>query len=121
MLAKVKLRIIPKDLFSARLSALKNHKDVCTEVLCNICQFFNKVAAYKFNPGDYSRYVEKQEIQHPLKPMKTEKSMPKVRFDIQSIRCSDNPFVGITINFATIEKSCCFNVSFREAGLIKTE
>ena len=116
-----KLRTIPQDLFSARLAALNIHKEVCTEYLCDICRFFGMVSKFKFNPGDYSRYVEKQDLLHPLKTMKKEKSEPKVYFDVKTVRCKQKPYVGVAINLTTIEQACRNNVSFMETNLIKTD
>ena len=116
-----KLRTIPQDQFSARLAALNIHKEVCEDYLCNICRFFGLVSKFKFNPGDYSRYVEKQALLHPLNTLKKVRSVPQVCFDVKTVSCKQKPYVGVAINLATIEQACRNNVSLIETTLIKTE
>ena len=79
------------------------------------------VSKFKFNPGDYSRYVEKQDLLHPLKTMKKVRSVPKVCFDVKTVSCKQKPYVGVAINLATIERACRNNVSLIETNLIKTD
>ena len=116
-----KLRIIPQDQFSARLAALAIHKEICTTGLCDICRLFGQVSNYKFNPGDYSRYVDKQALLHPLNTMKKVRSVPQVCFDVKTVSCKQKPYVGVAINLATIERACHNNVSLIETNLLKTE
>ena len=79
------------------------------------------VSKFKFNPGDYSRYVEKQDLLHPLKTMKKVRSEPQVCFDVKTVSCKQKPYVGVAINLTTIEQACRNNVSFMETKLIKTD
>ena len=116
-----KLRIIPQDQFSARLAALTIHKEICTTSLCDICRLFGLVSKFKFNPGDYSRYVEKQALLHPLNTLKKVRSVPQVCFDVKTVSCKQKPYVGVAINLATIEQACRNNVSLIETNLIKTD
>ena len=115
-----KIRIIPQDQFSARIAALAIHKEICTTGLCDICRLFGQVSNYKFNPGDYSRYVKKQALLHPLNTLKNLKSLQKVYFDEKTMSNKKKPYVGVPINLATIEQACRSNVSFKETNLIKT-
>ena len=110
------LRTIPQDQFLARLAALNIHKEVCTEYFCDRCKLFSLVSKFKFNPGDYSRYVKTQALLHPLNTLKKVRSVPQVCFDEKTVRCRQKP-----INLATIERACRNNVSFIETNLIKIE
>ena len=114
-----KLRTIPQDQFSARLAALNIHKEVCTEYLCDICRLFGLVSKFKFNPGDYSRYVEKQALLHPLNTLKKVRSVPQVCFDEKTVSYKQKPYVGVALNLATIERACHNNVSLIETKLLK--
>ena len=117
-----KIRIIPEDQFSARLAALAIHKEICATSatsFCDICRLSNQVSNYKFNPGDYSRYVEKQALLHPLNKLKNLRSLKKVYFDEKTLNNTMKPYVGFQINLATIEKACRSNVSFKETKFIR--
>ena len=42
------LRTLSKDAFHAHKTALTNHKDICTEALCDICEYLGRI---KVIPG----------------------------------------------------------------------
>ena len=114
-----RIRIIPEDQFSARLEALAIHRDICNISFCEICRLSNQVSGYKFNPGDYSRYVEKQALLHPLNTLKNLRSLQRVYFNERSLDNEMKPYVRVPINLAMIEKACRCNVSFKELGTYK--
>merc|ERR1712030_239087 len=114
-----KIRIIPEDQFMARLQALAIHSDICKINLCEICKISKQVSGYKFNPGDYSRYVSKQELLHPLENLKNIKTKQRVFFNSKTLDNEMKPYERIPINLAMIDKACRFNVSFKELGKYK--
>ena len=77
------------------------------------------MSGYKFNPGDYSRYVEKQALLHPLNTLKNLRSLQRVYFNEKSLDNEMKPYVRLPINLAMIEKACRYNVSFKELGKYK--
>ena len=114
-----KIRIIPEDQFMARLQALAIHSDICKINLCEICKISKQVSGYKFNPGDYSRYVAKQELLHPLEKLRNTKSKQRVFFNKKTLDNEMKPYESIPINLAMIDKACRCNVSFKELGKYK--
>ena len=109
-----KIRTIPEDQFMARLQALGIHGDICEINSCQICKIAKQVAGYKFNPGDYSRYVAKKELLHPVENLKHRKSIRRVIFNSKTLDNEMKPFQRIPMNLATIDHACRFNVSFKE-------
>merc|ERR1712105_413560 len=109
-----KIRIIPEDQFMARLQALGIHSDICEINLCHICKIAKQVAGYKFNPGDYSRYVAKKELLHSLENLKHRKSKQRVFFNSKTLDNQMKPMEGIKFNLTMIDLACRFNVSFAE-------
>ena len=109
-----KIRTIPEDQFMARLQALGIHGDICEINLCQICKIAKQVAGYKFNPGDYSRYVAKKELLHPLQNLKNRKSKQRVFFNSKTLDNEMKPLEGIKMNLTMIDHACRFNVSFTE-------
>merc|ERR1712030_294804 len=99
--------------------ALAIHRDICKIGFCEICRLSNQVSGYKFNPGDYSRYVEKQALLHPLNKFKNLRSLQKVYFDERTLNNAIKPYVRVPINLAIIEKACSCNVSFKELETYK--
>ena len=114
-----RIRIIPEDQFSARLAALAIHREICTTGFCDICRLSNQVSNYKFNKGDYSRYVKTQALLHPLNTLKNVRSLQKVYFDERTLKNTMKPYVRVPINLATIVKACLSNVSFKELETYK--
>ena len=114
-----KIRIIPEDQFLARLEALEIHRDICNISFCENCRLSNQVSGYKFNPGDYSRYVDKQALLHPLNTLKNLRSLQRVYFNERTLDNEMKPYERVPINLAMIEKACRCNVSFKELGTYK--
>ena len=114
-----KIRIIPEDQFLARIKALVIHSDICEINLCEICKISKQVAGYKFNPGDYSRYVANQQLLHPLEKLKNIKSKQRVFFNKGTLDNEIKPYERIQLNMAMICKACRCNVSFKEMGKYK--
>ena len=109
-----KIRVIPEDQFIARLQALGIHSDICEINLCQICKMAKQVAGYKFNPGDYSRYVAKKELLHNLESLKHRKAKKRVFFNSKTLDNEMKPIEGIKMNLTMIDLACRFNVSFTE-------
>ena len=109
-----KIRTIPEDQFMARLQALGIHSDICKINSCQICKIAKQVAGFKFNPGDYSRYVAKKELLHPVENLKHRKSIRRVIFNSKTLDNEMKPFQRIPMNLAMIDHACRFNVSFKE-------
>ena len=98
----------------ARLQALETHSDICKINSCQICKIAKQVAGFRFNPGDYSRYVAKKELLHPVENLKHRKSIRRVIFNSKTLDNEMKPFQRIPMNLATIDHACRFNVSFKE-------
>ena len=49
-------------MFITRLKALRLHKEICTEKLCKNCELYEKVAGFKFNQLDFTRYKSQETI-----------------------------------------------------------
>ena len=63
------MRIISKDQFTARKNALMNHSEICQEKLCSICEYFKAVGKFRYDSGNFARYV-----QHSLTPQPSSKN-----------------------------------------------
>ena len=50
-------RTLNKSSFYAHQSALKNHRSICQDNLCDICTYIAKVANYTWDLKNYSRYL----------------------------------------------------------------
>ena len=113
------MRIISKDQFTGRKNALMNHDEICQEKLCSVCEYFKKVAKFRFDAGNFARYV-----QHSLTPQpssKHEKTKKKVHFPAETLFCSSSEFTGLPLDIHLLHNACIFNTSFKEVRLLSRD
>ena len=106
------LRTLSKDAFHAHKIALTGHKDICTEVLCDICEYLGRIKNYSWDVRNFARYI----IPFCNDQPKAGKSKKTVRFknSVMTEKLSKN----FRVNFASLEWACMFNVSLKETSLI---
>ena len=113
------MRIISKDQFAARKSALMNHSEICQENLCAICEYFRAVAKFQYDSGNFARYVSHILTPQPSSPNK--KTKKTVSFHANTLFCACSNFTSLYLDIHLIQKACLYNTSFREAGLLSRD
>ena len=110
------MRIINKNQFTARKKALIVHSDLCHENLCSICQYYGAVKNFRYDSGNFARYIQPSFTPQPpsgiRKPKKTVHFAPKTLF------CSNSEFTSLPLDINLLHRACFFNTSFKELGLL---
>ena len=75
------LRKVDHPMFLTRLKALRLHKEICTEKLCKNCELYEKVAGFRFNQLDFSRYKSQDIIPTPA-GQNSKKTPSRVKFTL---------------------------------------
>ena len=75
------LRKVDHPMFITRLKALRLHKEICTEKLCKNCELYEKVAGFKFNQLDFTRYKSQDIIPTPA-GQNSKKTPSRVKFTL---------------------------------------
>ena len=113
------MRIISKDQFTARKNALMNHSEICQEKLCAICEYFKAVAKFRYDSGNFARYVS--HILTPQPSSTNKKTKKTVHFHAETLFCASSKFTGLHLDIHLIHKACIFNTSFKEVGLLSRD
>ena len=112
------MRVLSKEQFCARKAALVNHSLICETPTCIICRYFKTVSNYKFDAGNFSRYVSQgypQQVAKSPKPSKT------VKFEEDTVFAEEATFDSLYLNYRLVANACMFNISFREAMILQRE
>ena len=112
------MRVISKDQFCARKIALLNHSQVCETPTCIICEYFKTVSNYRYDAGNYSRYVSQG---YPPQVIKSPKPSRKVQFDQTTVFAEQASFDSLQLDCQLVANACEFNTSFKEAMLLHRE
>ena len=109
-------RTLNKSSFYAHKSALKNHRDICHDNLCDICSYIAKVENYTWDVKNYARYLVP--MPNKLQP-KTLKQKKKVHFHKSTVR--EKLAKSLRLNIVSVELACNYNVSLIETRLLSVE
>ena len=110
------LQALNKESFYARKDALNIHNEICDTPRCEICSCSKAVSNYKYNPGNYSRYVFQK---YPEQAAKNNKPLKKVTFTKDTIFQNETTFRSLHLNENLVTRACMFNVSFIEANILE--
>ena len=113
------MRIINKDQFNARKTALLNHSEICNKELCLICDYFKIVGKYRHDSGNFARYV--QPTLTPQATMEKKKNRKKVHFPADTLFFSNSEFTCLPLDIHLFYQACIFNTSFREIRLLSRD
>ena len=112
------MRVPSKEQFCARKAALLNHSLICETPTCIICKYFKTVSNYKYDAGNFSRYVSQG---YPPQVAKSLKPSKKVKFDKDTVFAEEATFDSLHLNYRLVANACMFNISFREAMILQRE
>ena len=110
------LRKVDHPMFITRLKALRLHKEICTEKLCKNCELYEKVAGFKFNQLDFSRYKSQDIIPTPA-GQNSKKKPSRVRFTL--VKSPGNKeYRPVIVNSLALFSALRNNVSLSETKLL---
>ena len=109
-------RTLNKSSFYAHQSALKNHRAICQDNLCDICTYIAKVANYTWDLKNYARYL--MPMPNKLQPQ-TLKQKKTVHFSKSDVR--EKIVKGLSLNVVSVECACNYNVSLSETKLLSVK
>ena len=110
------LRKVDHPMFITRLKALRLHKEICTEKLCKNCELYEKVAGFKFNQLDFTRYKSQDIIPTPA-GQNSKKTPSRVKFTL--IESPGNTeYRPVMMNNVSLLAALKNNVSLSETKLL---
>ena len=110
------LRVLNKEYFYARKDALINHSEICDMPKCVICDCSKAVSSYRYDPGNYSRYVFQK---YPQQAAKSNKPLKTVRFTKDTVFQNEKTFRSLHLNEKLVTNACLYNISFTEANILE--
>ena len=110
------LRKVDQPMFVTRLKALRLHKEICTEKLCKNCELYEKVAGFRFNQLDFTRYESQDIIPSPA-GQNSKKKPSRVRFTLVESP-SNKEYRPVIVNSLALFSALSNNVSLSETKLL---